>query len=153
MPDRQSKIRAKIIIRIIHPEFDDVDVDDTEKPDIQFVKHRYGVEVTRAFNIAEGKFYAGMIKDLLEDTDNITERICHSINIKTEKAPNYYAENPWMKRLGLAIIVGYPLDREDLEQVVSKITPKTRRLYFEIFFIMPLSAYLYDGYKIKIIME
>jgi hypothetical protein len=161
MSDLYSRQRALDIMRKIHPEHGPLDKMNNERPDIQFRDDGVGIEVTRAYSEQEGRFYAnarceirnpgGMFHNvlstghicLMEDTNDIMRRVSDSIDKKTTMAAGYRNENSWMKKLSLAIIVGYDLERSDFGLVLSKINAEARNAFDEIVFIMPSSALLF----------
>lgn len=161
MSDLNSKLIAKAIIKKAHTEYEDNDITFTERPDIQIKKYGAGIEVTRAFSEQEGRFYANSRREirnpeklfhnilstghvcLMDDVSDITQNISNSVNKKVTKASEYRSENPWMKKLSLAVIVGYDLEISDYELVLPEINAKTRDAFDEIIFIMPSSALLF----------
>ena len=163
MSDYKSKLLAAKYFLSIHPGYYPDDIIKSEKPDIHYKNHYAGLEVTRAFSRQEGLFYSDMngkirnreILDTLstgqaqitEDTNDIIKRVLQAIHTKTELAPSYLKENPWIKNLALAVIIGYDLELYDLEIVTAEMSEQTKKYYSEILLIMPSIAYSYNGWE------
>ena len=168
MSDINDKIFAKNILKSMYPNLENIDTSSkTEKPDLHFMRNKIGVEVTKAWDDLDGMFYAslnGEIKnkeklfepnDMLlpnkiirriEDIDNIVNKISERIGAKTNLAPKYYNENPWMHKLYLFVIVDALLERYDLEKVSNKISNQTRKMFNKIFFATPKCIFIYNGW-------
>lgn len=163
MSDLNSRQRALNVIRKIHPEYGPLSKKNTERPDIQFRDDDVGIEVTCAYSEQEGRFYANArnkIRNpeklfnnvlsigyicLMEDTDNIIRRVSNSISKKAAMAVGYRIENPWMKRLGLAIIIGYDLELHDLELAISNLSQANNNTFDELYLLMPSKSFYFDG--------
>lgn len=83
----------------------------------------------------------------MEDTDNIIRRVSNSISKKAAMAAGYRIENPWMKRLGLAIIIGYDLELHDLELVISNLSQANNNIFDELYLLMPSKSFYFDGWN------
>ncbi|MBP5592813.1 MAG: hypothetical protein J6X75_01375 [Clostridia bacterium] len=163
MSDFKSKILANCEFLKIHPNYIPEDLQSTERPDIHYKNASVGLEVTRALGQEEAlpdSYAKGKLKSpdllnwlsirlphVLEDTSDIADRVSSCIRAKTLLAPGYLKENPWIKRLALAVVIYYPLERYDLETIASNIENDTRKYYSEILFIILGCTWRYDGYE------
>lgn len=163
MPDLNNKSKTKTIIMRMHREYKDSDISFGERPDIHIKKYGVGIEVTRAFSSQEGIFYANARKEIwnpnqlllnilttgnayiIENTEAIICRISKSIHRKAKKIKGYKAENPWIKYLRLAVIIGYDLELYDLDLAISNLEYKDKVAFDGIYLIMPSYSFYFDG--------
>lgn len=167
MSDYKSKLLARKVMLLAHPNYQIQDISKTESPDIWAKNCFSGIEVTRALSDLEGKFNSyrnGKIRDkdkifsdhilsngsiyIEENTKDVLQRINVFIGKKTRLVSKYRAKNPWLKHLSLAIVIDYCLEPSDLWIVISKLTPKEKLSFEEFYFIMPDSLFLYSRYEL-----
>lgn len=58
----------------------------------------------------------------------------------------YKNENPWIKSIGLAIIIGYDLELYDLDLTIGNLEHKDKVAFDEIYLIMPSYSFFFDGW-------
>ena len=171
MSDLNDKIKTRSIIRKVYPAYEDGDMLFSERPDIHIRKYGAGVEVTRAFSHQEGIFHShlrGKIRNpkalltdylstghacLIEDTSTIVHRVTTSILKKARMAKGYKAEKPWLRHLGLAVIVGYDLELCDLESAIDDLSNEDKIMFDELYLLTPSKSFYFDGWSYALVED